>query len=98
MLRALAGQIALEIQRAGRLESYTYGELRRMAETIGCWLRDQPLESGTRVAIFAENHPRWVAVFLGIIAAGQTAVPLDTALQPDQLLKLMVDSGTSYLL
>ena len=89
--------IALEIQRRDRVESYTYAELRRMAESIGRWLTEQRLERGARVAILADNHPRWVAAYLGIIAAGYAAVPLDTALHEDQIAKLLKDSGSSLL-
>jgi long-chain acyl-CoA synthetase len=49
------------------------------------------------VAILAANHPRWVAAYLGIIAAGRTAVPLDTAFHADQVKKLLIDSGASLL-
>ena len=89
--------IALEIQRQGEIESYTYAELRRMAESIGRWLTEQRLERGARVAILADNHPRWVAAYLGVIAAGYAAVPLDTALHADQIRKLLKDSGTTIL-
>ncbi len=88
---------AVEIQRRDRVESYTYAELRRMAESVGCWLAERNLEPGTRCAIFADNHPRWVAAYLGIIAAGHAAVPLDTAFQADQVAKLLKDSGSSFL-
>jgi long-chain acyl-CoA synthetase len=89
--------IAVEIQRQDVTESYTYGELRRMAESIGRWLREQKCERGARVAILADNHPRWVATYLGIIAAGCAAVPLDTALDANQIAKLLKDSGSSLL-
>jgi long-chain acyl-CoA synthetase len=52
---------------------------------------------GSRLGIVADNHPRWVAAYLGIIAAGCTVVPLDTALHADQLAKLLKDSGASAL-
>jgi long-chain acyl-CoA synthetase len=86
--------IALEIQRGSGLENHTYGQLRRMAESVGKWLSGQALEPGSRCAILAENHPRWVAAYLGIIAAGHTAVPLDTAFHSDQVAKLVKDSGS----
>jgi long-chain acyl-CoA synthetase len=88
---------ALQIQRADQLESYTFGETRRMAESVGRWLSEQRMEPGTRVAILADNHPRWVACYLGIIAAGHTAVPLDTAYHADQVEKVLRDSGTSLI-
>jgi len=89
--------VAVEIQHRESVESYTYAELRRMAEAIGHWLNEQSLEGGARIAIFADNHPRWVATYLGIIAAGYVAVPLDTALQPSQVKRLLQDSGSSLL-
>ena len=89
--------IALEMQRRDSLESYTYADLRRMAESIARWLTDQGFRPGSRFAILADNHPRWVAVYLGAIAAGCTAVPLDTAFRADQVAKLLKDSGSSLL-
>ena len=89
--------VCLEIQRRDRVESYTYAETRRMAESVGRWLQTQGLEPGSRCAILADNHPRWVVAFLGIISAGHTAVPLDTALRAEQTAKLLADSNTVLL-
>ena len=89
--------VALEIQRRDRVESCTYAELRHMAESVGSWLARNGFKSGARVAILADNHPRWVAVFLGVVASGCTAVPLDTALHADQITTLLKDSGSSLL-
>ncbi len=89
--------VALEIQRHDHLESCTYAELQRMAESVGRWIAENGLARGSRLAIVADNHPRWVAAYLGIIAAGCVVVPLDTALHADQLTKLLRDSGASTL-
>ncbi len=89
--------IALEIQRGDRVESYTFGEARKMAESVGRWLSDQKIPQGTRAAIVADNHPRWVTTYLGIMTAGCTAVPLDTAFHAEQIAKLLKDSGTSLV-
>jgi long-chain acyl-CoA synthetase len=89
--------VALEIQRHDHIESCTYAELHRMAESVGRWVTENGFARGSRLAIVADNHPRWVAAYLGIIAAGCTVVPLDTALHADQLATLLKDSGTSAL-
>src|SRR5438132_181415 len=89
--------VALEIQRKDQVESYTFAETRKMAESIGRWMSEKKLPSGARVAILADNHPRWVATYLGAIASGYTAVPLDTAFHADQVSKLLKDSGASLL-
>src|SRR5579863_749411 len=86
--------VALELQRNDRIESCTYAELRGMAESVGRWISEQGFGRGSRLAIAADNHPRWVAAYLGTIAAGCTAVPLDTALHADQLATLLKDSGS----
>jgi long-chain acyl-CoA synthetase len=89
--------VALELQRHDQVESCTYSELRRMAESVGRWIEENGFVPGSRLAIVADNHPRWVATYLGIIASGCAVVPLDTALHPDQVTKLLKDSGTSCL-
>ena len=71
--------VALEIQLRDRVESFTYAEARQMAESIGRWLMGSGFQPGARIAILADNHPRWITAYLGIIAAGCAAVPLDTA-------------------
>ncbi len=61
--------VALEIQKHDRLERFTYSELCNMAEAITSWILQNGHKPGDRIAILADNHPRWVASFLGIIAA-----------------------------
>jgi len=90
--------LAVEVQRPDGIESYSYAQLRRMAEAIGASLLHRGLDPGARVAILADNHPRWVAAYLGIIAAGGTTVPLDTAYHADQVAKLLRDSGSFLLI
>jgi long-chain acyl-CoA synthetase len=89
--------VALQIQRHDHLESCSYAELRRMAESVGRWIAENGFARGSRLAILADNHPRWVAAYLGIIASGCAAVPLDTALHADQVTKLLKNSGSSAL-
>src|SRR5271169_5742292 len=94
--RKFPGNIALEIQRQQTVERVTFAELTRMSESVANWLSTR-VSGDARIAILAANHPRWVAAYLGIIAAGRTAVPLDTAFHADQVKKLLIDSGASLL-
>jgi long-chain acyl-CoA synthetase len=94
--RKFPNNIALEIQRQQTVERVSFAELTRMSESVANWLSTR-VPRDARVAILAANHPRWVAAYLGIIAAGRTAVPLDTAFQADQVKKLLIDSGASLL-
>ncbi len=88
--------VALEIQRQQTVERVTFAELSRMSESVANWLSTR-VPRDARVAILAANHPRWVTAYLGIIAAGRTAVPLDTAFHGDQVKKLLIDCGSSML-
>ena len=77
--------------------SYSYADLRRMAEQLGAWIQSRNVPAGARCAILAANSPRWVAAYLGVMAAGCVAVPLDTAFKAEQVAKLLKDCGASML-
>ncbi len=89
--------VAIELQRHEHLESCTYSELHRNAESVGRWIQEKQFPRGSRIAILADNHPRWVAAYLGIIASGCAVVPLDTALHDDQVTKLLKDAGAAAI-
>ncbi|HVO78802.1 MAG TPA: AMP-binding protein [Candidatus Bathyarchaeia archaeon] len=97
--------IAVELQRessavaagAPPVESYTFTQLRDMAESVGNWLLQSNITKGSKCAFLAANHPCWVAAYLGVLASGNTAVPLDTAFHPDQVHKLLLDSDAVLL-
>ncbi len=79
------------------VESYTFSQLHTMAESVGRWLLQSGIERGSKCAILAANHPLWVAAYLGVLASGNTAVPLDTAFHADQVRKLLLDSDSVLL-
>jgi long-chain acyl-CoA synthetase len=83
------------------IESFTYQQLRRISDGVGAWLLRSGVGAGvaggTRCAILAFNSPAWVATYLGIIASGNTAVPLDTAFTAFQVGKLLEDCGATLL-
>ncbi len=90
--------VAVEIQRhSGTIEQLTYSQLRTESEALGFWLSGSGLERGSRCAILAANGPRWIAGYLGAVAAGMVAVPLDTAFNSEQVAKLLQASGASLL-
>src|SRR5438034_675206 len=88
--------VAVEVQRpSGAGERLTYRELRSMAESVGAWLVQNHVPRGARCAVLANNGPRWVAAYLGALAAGCVAVPLDTAFKTEQVATLLKDSGAA---
>jgi long-chain acyl-CoA synthetase len=84
------------------IESFTYQQLRHFSDGVGQWLVRAGIGAGvpggTRCAILAFNSPSWVATYLGIIASGNTAVPLDTAFTSYQVGKLLDDCGATLLI
>jgi long-chain acyl-CoA synthetase len=97
--------IAVELQHessaiaagAPAVESYTFAQLRNMAESVGRWLLQSGIERGSKCAFLGANHPKWVAAYLGVLASGNTAVPLDTAFHVDQVRKLLLDCDAVLL-
>jgi long-chain acyl-CoA synthetase len=79
------------------VESYTFAQLRTMAESVGRWLLESGIERSSKCAFLGANHPWWVAAYLGVIASGNTAVPLDTAFHVDQVRKLLLDCDAVLL-
>jgi long-chain acyl-CoA synthetase len=89
--------VALQVQRRDGTESYTYADVRRMAEAVAWRLAENGVPRGERCAILAANGPRWVATFLGVLAAGAVIVPLDTAYSAGQVATILRASGSSLL-
>ncbi len=104
-VRQFPDLIAVELQRessavaagAAPVESYTFTQLRDMAASIGNWLLQSHITMGSKCAFLAANHPLWMAAYLGVLASGNTAVPLDTAFHADQIRKLLLDSDAVLL-
>ncbi len=104
-VRQFPDLIAVELQRessavaagAPSVESYTFTQLCNMAESVGHWLLQSNITKGSKCALLAANHPLWMAAYLGVLASGNTAVPLDTAYHADQVHKLLLDSDAVLL-
>lgn len=67
---------ALRMERGGRTESYTYRDLRELAERAGAFLVGKAVKPGDRVVLFAKNSPEWPMCYFGILKAGATVVPV----------------------
>lgn len=58
--------------------TYTYGQVATQAARVRDGLRRLGVDRGDLVAMLAENGGAWVAGYLGILAHGAVAVPLNT--------------------
>ncbi len=88
---------AIEIQRADRLDRFTYRELHDMAGARAAWLASKGVRKGDRCAILAHNDAHWCAAYLAILKLGAVAVPLDTNYSADQVATIVRDSGATIL-
>ncbi|MDO9116454.1 MAG: AMP-binding protein [Nitrospira sp.] len=85
-------RIAMQIKQEHAYRQCTYQQLVEQVEELAAALMCHDLRRGDRVAIVAENRPEWVIAYLGIVAAGGTAVPLDIQLSSGDLARLLARS------
>jgi len=72
-------------------ERTTYGELRAAADGLGRALAAAGVETGDAVAMSLPNGPEIVAAFLGVVAAGAAAAPLNQAYTADEFRAYLED-------
>ncbi len=70
-------ECAYRQRRGYRTESFTYGEILKMACGFACELETRGIAKGDRVMLWGENCAQWVAVFFGCALRGVIVVPLD---------------------
>jgi acyl-CoA synthetase (AMP-forming)/AMP-acid ligase II len=88
---------AVEVQRRGGLERFTYNELHAIAVANAEWLACRGVAPGDRCALYAENDAHWCAAYLGILRLGAIAVPLDTNYSAAQIATILSDCGARVL-
>ncbi len=92
-----ADRIAVELVHRESVETVTYGELLAQAEAAARFLSSREIREGDRCAILADNDIAWCAAYLGILRIGAIAVPFDTHYAPQQVAKLLQDSGSKII-
>lgn len=76
----------------------SYGQLETDIEQFARYLCHKGLKSGERVAIALPNCPEFICVYMGIVRAGGVAVPLNMLQAPQELLYIMSDSESKYII
>lgn len=90
-------QTAVEVFRPTGLDTYTFHDVRELADHTARLLVANGCGAGTRCAILADNDARWCSTYLGILRLGAAAVPLDTAYKASQVRTVLADSGARLL-
>jgi len=86
--------IALEYDGGQR----SYGEFWERSLRCANALLALGFKTGDRIAIFAQNCPEYLEVYVGLQLAGLVAVPANYRLSGDELAYLLNDSGSSGLI
>jgi long-chain acyl-CoA synthetase len=94
---ALARHAARPLQ-LSRNETWTYAEAAAAIHGIAGRLRDLGVSPGDRVGLIAENSPRWLHAYAGILAAGGVVVPRGSDIGADELSHILDHSGAEVIL
>jgi long-chain acyl-CoA synthetase len=93
-----SGRVCLQIKKGSVWERWTYGQLEEWAlKVAGFLIAEKALKKGDFACLILENRPEWPAVYLGILRAGLSCVPLDPQISSDEIKNLILDSGAKIV-
>ncbi|PWK11299.1 non-ribosomal peptide synthetase [Tumebacillus permanentifrigoris] len=76
----------------------TYQELNERANRLARFLREQGVDTDTRVGLLVDRTPEMVVAVLGVLKAGGAYVPIDPAYPVERISYMVEDSGVKLLL
>lgn len=91
-LRAFGPAPALIALRRDDEETWSFESLAERAQRLANGLPALGVDPGDAVALIGSPSPAWVAVFLGVVAAGAAALPLDPELGETALARMLSES------
>ncbi|MHC4548225.1 MAG: AMP-dependent synthetase/ligase [Planctomycetota bacterium] len=80
-----------------RDREWTFTDAARAAHGVALALSRHGVRPGDRVALIAENSPRWCHVYLGILAAGGVVVPRGIDIGDDELRYILAHSKSEVV-
>jgi len=89
--------VALQVEKDNRWLRITYKELETASQKVAALLIRNGLQKGERAGLILENRPEWVMIYLGIVSAGLTCVPIDRQLSWQEIKNLILDSAASIV-
>ena len=93
--RVPTAEAVVDVDSGARL---THGELWAQALRVAGGLVEAGVAPGDRVAIRLPNGVPWILAFVGTLAAGAVAVPINTRLVEDEVAYLLADSGARVVI
>lgn len=92
-LTAYGDKIIYVWKENGENREISYADFAELVKCFACGIRGLVGED-KRVAIMGETSPYWIAAYMGIIASGNTAVPMDKELDPAEIEKFLASIDT----
>ncbi len=89
---------AIRFEQRGRVEAWTYAELRQRARALARALVGAGVGKGARVAVYMANRPEWVASAFAVGLVGGVLVPVNTYAATDERDYILRHSDASLLL
>lgn len=96
-LEAYGSKIIYVWKENGEEKQMTYAEFVALVKSFSCGIRGL-IGEGKRVGVIGETSPYWVAAYLGVMAAGNTIVPLDRELDPVEIGKFLASVDAEALI
>ena len=87
--RLHADRVGMRIERKGKLEEYTYTDIKELVIRAAAFLYGQEVVADDRVGLVGENGPEWGLAYFGILRAGATCIPMDKDLSTDEIVNLL---------
>ncbi|SFA60856.1 amino acid adenylation domain-containing protein, partial [Pedobacter suwonensis] len=76
----------------------SYRELDGLSNQMALFLINNDVTSGTVIGLMIDRSPELIVGILGILKAGGTYLPIDSALPEERVLYMLDDSGAEFLL
>ncbi len=90
-------RVSMKIERNGRMEQYTYEDVRELALRAAGFLAYSGIKQDDRVILLSHNMPEWGMSYFGIIKAGATAIPIDPASTIDEIINFATAGEASAI-
>jgi long-chain acyl-CoA synthetase len=95
--KAHARETAYRQRRGYRSQTFTYGDVLKLACGLARTLGERGIRKGDRVMLWGENCAEWVAAFFGCALGGVIAVPMDDGAAGDFALRVFQQSQAKLL-
>jgi len=92
-----ADKVALRVKRDNQWFEITYRDLATSSQKVATFLIQEGFKKGDFAGIILENRPEWPIIYLGIMYAALTCVPLDRQLTAPEIKNLIIDSGAKII-